>query len=301
MEISDLKIFATVARCNGMNRAADALHTVQSNVTARIRVLESKLGCPLFDRHSRGVALTAAGRRLLPYADNILRLLEEAQRAARDDGEPGGSLTLGSLETTAALRLAPVLSHFVAAYPKVDLVLRTGTTCELIDDVLARRLEAAFVCGPVDHVELEVETVFTEELVLLAAPGLKSLRAAIGGGASRMVVLRAGCSYRQRLESVLAKRGIQSPRVLEFGTIEAIGKCVAAGLGITLLPRRLVERLWHKDQLSMHALPRAEAQVATLFIRRRDAFFSSALMAFFNCAASRAGPSAPALARPGKA
>ena len=173
MEISDLKIFATVARCNGMNRAADALRTVQSNVTARIRVLETKLGCPLFDRHSRGVALTAAGRRLLPYADNILRLLEEAQRAARDDGEPGGSLTLGSLETTAALRLAPVLSHFVAAYPKVDLVLRTGTTCELIDDVLARRLEAAFVCGPVDHVELEVETVFTEDLVLLAAPGVK--------------------------------------------------------------------------------------------------------------------------------
>jgi LysR family transcriptional regulator, cell division regulator len=301
MEISDLKIFATVARCNGMNRAADALHTVQSNVTARIRVLESKLGCPLFDRHSRGVALTAAGRRLLPYADNILRLLEEAQRAARDDGEPAGSLTLGSLETTAALRLAPVLSRFVAAYPKVDLVLRTGTTCELIDDVLARRLEAAFVCGPVDHLELEMETVFTEELVLLAAPHLKSLRAAIGAGASRMVVLRAGCSYRQRLESVLAKRGVQSPRLLEFGTIEAICKCVGAGLGITLLPRRLVECLGHQDQVSIHALPRSEAQVATLFIRRRDAFFSSALMAFFNCAASPAGASVPALARPGKA
>ena len=124
----------------------------------------------MFDRHSRGVSLTAAGRRLLPYADNILRMLDEAARAARDDGEPKGTLTLGSLETTAALRLAPVLSRFVAAFPAVDLVLRTGTTCELVDEVLARRLEGAFVCGPVEHAELDAETVFQEELVLLAAP-----------------------------------------------------------------------------------------------------------------------------------
>jgi len=290
MDTSDLKIFATVARCQGMNRAAEALNTVQSNVTARVRALERRLGRPLFERHSRGVALTAAGRRLLPYADNILRLLEEAQRAARDDGEPAGTLTLGALETTAALRLAPSLSHFVASFPKVDLILRTGTSSELLEGVLARRLEGAFVCGPVDHGDLAVETVFSEELVLLAAPGAKSLRAAIGTGDGRIIVLRAGCSYRQRLESFLAKRGMPSPRLLEFGTIEAIFQCVAAGLGITLLPRSLLERLWHKQQVSVHELPKSEAQVATLFARRRDAFQSSALNAFLACAAAAAFP-----------
>ena len=281
---ADLRIFATVARCSGMNRAADKLNTVQSNVTARIRALEVEIGCPLFDRHSRGVALTAAGRRLLPYADNILGMLDEAARAARDDGKPKGTLTLGSLETTAALRLAPVLSHFVAAFPGVDLVLRTGTTCELIDDVLARRMEGAFVCGPVDHTELDIQTVFEEELVLLAAPRIKSLRAALSAGDTRIVVLRAGCSYRQRLESFLSKRGVQAPRLLEFGTLEAIFKCVAAGLGITLLPRSVVDRMGDKDDVSVHALPRLEAQVQTLFVRRRDAFASSALVAFLHCA-----------------
>jgi len=288
MESSDLKIFATVARCHGMNRAAQELNTVQSNITARVRALESRIGRPLFDRHSRGVSLTAAGRRLLPYADNILHLIEEALRAARDDGKPAGTLTLGSLETTAALRLAPVLSGFVAAFPDVDLVLRTGTTAELLEEVLARRMEGAFVCGPVDHAELVVETMFSEELVLLAAPGIASLDAAIGGGDPRIVVLRAGCSYRQRLQSFLAGRGCQSPRLLEFGTIEAIFKCVGAGLGITLLPRSLVEGIWEKGEVSMHALPRAEAQVATLFVRRRDARVSSALRAFLELAGRRA-------------
>ena len=283
MDVADLRTFAAVARCNGMNRAAGKLNTVQSNVTARVRALEAEIGCPLFDRHSRGVALTAAGRRLLPYAYNVLRMLEEATRAARDDGEPRGTLTLGSLETTAALRLAPVLSRFVAAYPGVDLVLRTGTTCELVEEVLGRRVEGAFVCGPVDHRELEVQTVFEEELVLLAAPQFKSLRAAIGSRDSRIVVLRSGCSYRQRLEGLLAKRGVQAPRLLEFGTLEAIFKCVAAGLGITLLPRSVAERMGDRAHVSIHTLPRSEARVQTLFVRRRDSFSSSAVMAFLQC------------------
>ena len=288
MDAADLKIFATVARYSGMNRAAGKLNTVQSNVTARVRALEAEIGCTLFDRHSRGVALTAAGRRLLPYADNVLQMLEEAARAARDDGEPRGALTLGSLETTAALRLAPVLSRFVAAFPSVDLVLRTGTTCELVEEVLGRRVEGAFVCGPVDHPELDVQTVFEEELVLLAAPQYKSLRAAIGKEDRRIVVLRSGCSYRQRLEGFLAKRGIQTPRLLEFGTLEAIFKCVAAGLGITLLPRSVTERMGGQREVSVHTLPRSEAQVETLFVRRRNSFSSSAVKAFLQCARATA-------------
>jgi LysR family transcriptional regulator, cell division regulator len=287
LDAGDLKIFAAVAQCGGMNRAAELLNTVQSNVTARIRALEEELGSPLFDRHSRGVSLTAAGKRLLPYADNILRMLNDARRAASEDGEPRGTLTVGSLETTAALRLAPVLSDFVAAFPAVDLVLRTGTTCDLTEEVLARRIEGAFVCGPVEHPELEAEVVFEEELAVLAAPQVRSLAAAVGGADVRIVVLKRGCSYRQRLEGILARRGIQGPRILEFGTLEAIVRCVGAGLGITLLPRRLLGRVWEKDAVSLHVLPKAEAIVQTLFIRRRDAFASSALLAFLQCARPR--------------
>src|ERR1043166_1174425 len=282
MDAGDLKFFAAVARYGGINRASEHLNTVQSNVTARIRSLEAQLGCPLFDRHSRGVSLTAAGRRLLPYADSIMQLLSDATRAARDDGEPKGTLTLGSLETTAALRLAPMLSKFITAFPKVDLVLRTGTSCELVEEVLARRVEGAFVCGPVTHEELVSEIMFEEELVLLAAPQVRSLRAALNGNEPRVIVLRAGCSYRERLEKVLASRGISASRLLEFGTLEAIFRCVGAGLGITLLPRSLIGRVWDKRMVSVHQLPRTEAHVGPLFIRRRDAFGSSALLAFLD-------------------
>lgn len=280
MDAADLRVFEAVARLGGMNRASAELNTVQSNVTARIRRLEEELNAPLFQRHSRGVTLTAAGRRLLPYADRVRDLLLEARRAVEDDGSPKGRLILGSLETTAALRLSPHLAAYVAAYPEVDLALRTGTTAELIEAVLARHLEGAFVCGPVDHPELAEEAVFREELVVLTAPSVTRLDALLGQDEVKIVVLRAGCSYRQRLEEILAKRGIVGLRRLEFGTLEAIFGCVAAGLGVTLLPRSLIGPVWSHGRVALHELPKAETMVETLFIRRRDALVSSALAAF---------------------
>jgi DNA-binding transcriptional LysR family regulator len=285
MDASDLKIFEAVARLGGMNRAAAELNTVQSNVTARIQALEADLGRPLFERHSRGVSLTAAGRRLLPYADKVARLLADARRAARDDGVPRGALTIGSLETTAAVRLTPLLTRYATEHPGVDLVLRTGTTRELVGDVLEQRVDGAFVCGPVAHPDLDEQVMFQEELVVLAAPGVPSLDAVLGQGEVRLVVLRAGCSYRQMLETLLARRGIVVQRQMEFGTLEAILGCVSAGLGITMLPRALIDGVANAARFSIHTLPRAEAIAQTVFVRRRDGFVPSALQAFLACSA----------------
>jgi DNA-binding transcriptional LysR family regulator len=93
-------------------------------------------------------------------------------------------------------------------------------------------------------------------------------------------VLRAGCSYRQRLEAILAARGAVGYRMLEFGTLEAIVGAVAAGLGVTLLPRSLIGPVWHDGRVAVHDLPAAEARVETVFVRRTDSRMSSALAAF---------------------
>src|ERR1700750_2105089 len=100
VELTDLLTFAAVARAGGITRAAEELNTVQSNVTQRVKSLEAEIGTPLFESHSRGMTLTGAGRRLLPYAERISALSREAMLAARDDGEPKGPLAIGSLETT---------------------------------------------------------------------------------------------------------------------------------------------------------------------------------------------------------
>ena len=83
MDATDLKVFEAVARHGSMNRAAAELNTVQSNVTARVRALELELGVLLFQRHARGVKVTPAGRRMLPFSARISRLLSDAKAAAR--------------------------------------------------------------------------------------------------------------------------------------------------------------------------------------------------------------------------
>ena len=88
MDSVSLRFFEAVARLGAMNRAAEALNTVQSNVTARMKSLEEELGVALFRRHSRGVDLTSAGERLLPYALKSVHLLTEARRAVLDEGLP---------------------------------------------------------------------------------------------------------------------------------------------------------------------------------------------------------------------
>jgi DNA-binding transcriptional LysR family regulator len=280
MDVADLKTFEAVVRHGSMNKAAQELHTVQSNVTARIQALEQELGVALFQRHARGVNATPAGQRILPFVARISKLLAEAESAAKDDGTPNGVLTLGSLETTMALRLSPALSQFARSYPDVRLVIRGGTTEGLIRQVVENQLDGAFVAGPIDHPEIVQERVFTEELVLVTSQATQSLKDLAKLPDLRTIVFQLGCSYRQRLETILAGMGIVTAKPLEFGSLDTIINCVSAGIGVTLLPRGVVAAAADTGRVNVHALPRNRAWVETLFIRRHDAYVSSALKAF---------------------
>ena len=245
MELTDLLTFSTVARLGGITRAADELNTVQSNVTQRVKALEAEIGTALFERHSRGMTLTGAGRRLLPYAQRMAALSREAVLAARDDGEPKGPLSIGSMETTAAVRLPALLADFHRRFPSVRLTLRTAPTADLVAAVLDGALDGAFVAGPIEHADLTSTVAFKEELVLVTArrwTSLAALRAGTPESGPTALVFRTGCTYRQRLEQVFTEFGWPSAARFELGTLDGMIGCVAADMGVTLLPRAVVAR-----------------------------------------------------------
>ena len=126
-------------------------------------------------------------------------------------------------------------------------------------------------------IDLLQRKMYQERLVVLTSRRERSLNAYLRKNDLRMVVLRAGCSYRLILESWLAHRGIVGVRILEFGTLEAIISCVEAGLGMTLLPEALVGPVWRDERVAVHPLPNDYGEVDTLFVRRRDGFQSGAL------------------------
>ena len=286
MELSDFLTFSAVARTGGITRAAAELNTVQSNVTQRIKAMEAEIGATLFERHSRGMTLTGAGRRLLPYAQQMAALSREAVLAARDDGVPKGPLVIGSMETTAAVRLPSLLAEFHRRFPAVRLSLRTAPTADLVAAVLDGTLDGAFVAGPIDHAELSAVSAFREELVLVTARrwgNLAALRAGTPESGPTALVFRTGCTYRQRLEQLFSEFGWPSAARFELGTLDGMIGCVAADMGVTLLPRAVAGRSDLSDSITLHALKPAQSRVDTLFIQRRSTHQYSALEGFASC------------------
>ncbi|MEO8022398.1 LysR substrate-binding domain-containing protein [Polaromonas sp.] len=282
MDVLSLRTFQAVAQQGGITGAAQVLHTVQSNITQRIRTLESELGLALFNRHSRGMELTRAGQRLLPYVHRIAALMDEAQAAAKGEQDTPAPLVIGSMETTAAVRLPSLLASFRRLYPQVAISLETGPTATLIDAVLQRRVDGAFIAGPLDNHSLLSQVAFEEELVLVSSVNWErasEIGKRLGNGAAA-IMFKTGCSYRQRFEQLLSERGWPRFTRLEMGTLEGILGCVAAEVGISLLPRSVVDNATNRDALRCHPSKGKRSNVQTLFIRRKDEHPGTALHHF---------------------
>lgn len=280
MDIRDLKIFVAVTEEQNITKAAEQLDYAQSNVTSRIQVLETELGTTLFYRHKRGVTITPSGELLLKYARKILHLCHEVKSTLQDHSKPKGSLHIGSMETTAAVRLPEIFHQYRQNCPDVDLYLRTGPTEELIRSVLSYKFDGAFVAGPVNHPDILQEPIIDEELVLVSNDQ-KSMGEYVNHS-RKMTVLafREGCNYRSRFEEWLRMKGIIPEKMIEFDTLEAILGCVTAGVGITLLPRSVIERADLRSFIHFNPISEKYSQTTTYFIRRTDTIMTPALTQF---------------------
>ncbi len=254
IDLDSLEIFRTVVTEGGVIRAADKLHRVQSNITTRIQQLEGRLGHKLFHRQGRTLALAPAGQKLLPYAERLLRLADEAESELRSE-VPAGIFRLGSLESTAGSRLAPVLSRFHRLYPGVVVELVTGTTGALLKRVKAFDIEAAFVSEPFTASGLEILPAFEEELVLITAHSVRSVTRPGDLADATLIAFAQGCSYRRLLEQWLGKGGVSPSRSLEFSSYQAMIACVAAGTGFAIVPVSVLKALRATADVRQHPLP----------------------------------------------
>ncbi|HZP91559.1 MAG TPA: LysR substrate-binding domain-containing protein [Burkholderiales bacterium] len=268
IDLVALHIFKTVAEEGGITKAAAKLHRVQSNVTTRVKQLEAKLGTNLFLRRRRGLLLSPEGRLLLAYADQLLRLSSEAENLVRA-GAPRGTLRIGTMESTAASRLPPLLSRYHSAYPEVRLELVTGTSGALVAKVLDYEVEAAFVAEPTIDKSLESQPAFSEDLVLIAPRTFPAIRTGKDIGRSTVIAFGAGCAYRRRLEDWLRRVKAAPERVMEFGSYHTIVACVAGGAGIAVVPRSVIGAVLADKQVAIYPLPADIARAKTRLVWRR--------------------------------
>jgi DNA-binding transcriptional LysR family regulator len=268
VDFAALQVFKAVVDEGGISPAARKLHRVQSNVTTRIQQLEASLGTQLFVREKRRLFLSPAGELFLGYVDQLLKISEQARSAVLGD-TPRGVLRIGTLESTAASRLPPLLSRYHEKYPAVRVELATGTTDSLVEAVLNRKLEAAFVaeCDPAAPVE--AVPVFLEELVVVAPRSHAKIRRPQDVRTDTVIAFPSGCAYRRRLQAWLAAGGIALDKVLELSSYHAVIACVASGTGIALAPRSVLETIRGTRAVSVYPLAANQGKVTTSFVWRR--------------------------------
>lgn len=270
MDLSDLRIFTAVVEEGGITRAAERLHRVQSNVTTRIRQLEEDLGVPLFIREGKRLHLSPAGQILQDYAGRLLKLAEETREAVHTSA-PRGLFRLGSMESTAAVRLPKSLARFNKLYPEVELELRTGNPTQLGEALLAGELDAALMAEPVTASRFDSLVAFEEETVIVTAKDHPALEEP-EGTPSTILVFEHGCPHRRQLEGWYTARNETPERVIELGSYHALLGCVLAGMGAALLPKSVLTTFPESTRLKVHKLEAGEDRLHTLLVWRKGAF-----------------------------
>ncbi len=249
MDTRLLRTFTVLARTGSFTAAAAELHLAQSTVTVQVRSLERELGTRLFDRLPTGTLLTGTGRRLLERAEEVLDAearLRGAAAAVSGDGTVEGEVSVGAGESLCAARLPGVIASLRRTHPRIDVSLRPVDSAAAVAGLRAGQLDLALLLEPeVAYADLVARLIAREPLVYLAAPDHPLAGRAAGWAElarESFFVHEEGCSYSDRLVRTLLTLPGPRPRLTRFGSIEAARSCVAAGLGLTLLPRATVER-----------------------------------------------------------
>jgi DNA-binding transcriptional LysR family regulator len=261
VELRQVETFRVVAQELSFSRAAAKLGYVQSSVSAQVSTLERELGVPLFDRLGRKIALTNAGEVMFAYSGKLLALAEQTREAVVDvgagSGEVTGSLTVSAPETLLTYRLPKLLALFHERHPKVRLLVRPSVIGRLVGSarkaIEEGKVDVAFVLDEplgerAQSANLAVETLVAENVSVVAptSHALASSSAVLAHDLRGEAVLlpeapESGCAYRGQFERQLGSAGVVPPETMEFQSIEAVKQCVAAGMGVSVLPSVAVD------------------------------------------------------------
>lgn len=268
MNLSQLEMFRAVAQTGSISAAALLVHRVPSNLTTRIRQLEAELGVELFIRENQRLRLSPAGRNFLSYNNRILDLVEEA-RMSVSGSEPQGVFALGALESTAAVRIPPLLTRYHQKFSKVELALSTGPSGELLEKVLEGELEATFVDGPVLHPVLDGVPVYQEEMVIVAPHDHPPVTRGQEVNGEIVYAFRSNCSYRRHFESWFREDDAAPGKIYEMESYHGMLACVIAGGGLALMPRSMLESMPGSSTVSCWPLAENYRFLTTWLIWRR--------------------------------
>jgi LysR family transcriptional regulator, transcriptional activator of the cysJI operon len=283
-----VQVFHAVATTGSFSRAArEVLHISQPAVSNHVHALEEELGVLLLARVGKRVILTEAGTIVQRYAEQVLGLAHETQRALRElQGLQRGTLRLGASSTPGIYLLPPVLAVFVQRYPGITLELEIANSQRVIDGVLARQWDLGMIGIPLAHPQLHVEPYWRDTLVLIVAPQHRlatrptvTLADLVG---ETWIFREAGSASGQVVHDVLNGAHLVQDHTLVLQGSEGVKQAVMAGLGIAMVSRFAVTLEIQQGVLQVVPITDVHAERDLCVIWRHDSHLPTAVHAFLD-------------------
>jgi LysR family transcriptional regulator, transcriptional activator of the cysJI operon len=262
MENFRLRVFRAVAHRLNFRMAAEELLLTQSAVTQQIKALESELDVPLFDRAGGRVSLTPAGAALLPFAEKLAALAEEARvEVAATAGGSAGRLAVGASQTIGQYLLPRLIAGYLQENPKVEISVLGGNTQTILEALVEHKVQLCLIEGPAMRRDVQLEPFMQDHMVCVVPAGhewadeeidVKELQQ------TKLVTRELGSGSRRIVEQAFEKAGLDLKKlrlVMTFDSTEGLLSAVEAGLGIAFVSRWAV-----RNQLALGTLKLARVR-----------------------------------------
>ena len=287
MDLKQLNTFLTISKLQSFTKAADALNYAQSSVTTQIKLLEEELGVKLFERMGKNISLTHDGKKLIPYAQKMLKLSVDIKNNISEEDYPKGVLTIGVAESLCVIRLPEIIKAYRKLYPEVEIALKFGSCADFRRYMNDNLIDVAFSLGAkIDGGEFVSEIEREETMLLLAYPGHpllekeKVLPEDLKG--ESLILTEVGCSYRASFERILKDAGICPRITIESGSVHAIKQFTMSGMGISLLAKVAVEEELANGKLLALNWLGADFEIVSQVLYHKSKWLSPALEAFIS-------------------
>lgn len=286
MNIQQLKIIIELSQQRTLVEIAQRLDLTQPTVSFHIKKLEEELGVSLVEKQSRNLKMTKACLELVPYARQILELMEEAKRRVVEvNGLSQPKLRIGASHTPATYFLPPFIQQFQKLHPELEVQVRVNQTDTAIEMVRHHQLDLAIISLPDFTIEgLNLHPLVEDRLLLVFAPenplssseniSIEQL------GSETFLLHETGSISRTVTDDWIKSTGLQLHHVMELGAIETIKEGIKCNMGIGVLPQISVERELQAGTLLARPLPSYEYRRCICLVYRNEASLSVQLSAF---------------------
>ena len=266
-------------------RDREKLHMTQPATSLAIREMEEYYHTKLFERSGRGIRVTSAGTRLYPSAARLLSLYDEMD-AEMKNWDTSGKLRIGSSISIGSCILPQLINRFSKKYPELELYVKVDSSDVIEQNILENHLDFALIEGSVHSEKLNSSVFLDDELVPVCSRfhplagaediELDSLKK------EHFLMREPNSGTRQLADSSFALKNFQIKPTWESTSTAALINAVSIGLGISILPKRMLEKQLRMHQIASFTIHDLDLKRHYSLIYHENKFVSPTMQEFFD-------------------